>query len=116
MVLDDPWELLQQRDGQKTPAPPQELSKLVAIQQETHELQQAYDEVQSRLSEVRARNEQLATTLKEAQKVELRYNALQDDNDALQLSLQSSERLRFRQKALIRLMQQNGLSETVDKD
>ena len=28
MVLDDPWELLQQRDGQKTPAPPQELSKL----------------------------------------------------------------------------------------
>ena len=48
--------------------------------------------------------------------MELRYNALQDDNDALQLSLQSSERLRFRQKALIRLMQQNGLNETLEKD
>jgi 2-oxoglutarate dehydrogenase complex dehydrogenase (E1) component-like enzyme len=89
-----------------TSAPAQELSKLVAIQHETHELQRAFDGVQIRLKEVRARNEKLEATLKETQK----YNALQDDNHALQLSLQSSERLRYRQKALIRLMQQNGWS------
>ena len=46
----------------------------------------------------------------EAEEIKTSYNLLKEDYHALQLQFESSERLRYRQKSLIKLLQQNSQS------
>lgn len=80
------------------------------MEQVTNDLKEAYqerDEAKRRVEQLIAENEELKKGLPEFARIKAAHDSLKQDNDALRISLESSERIRNQQKELIIVLQKS---------